>query len=564
MDSCRSPSILKRNQYALGVNLTCRGGFPKPRPALKRLIEQLPSGMFQRAGFYGGGSQEALMVSIAGRIYRIPCDTFTSAEVTPQIVSGGVATADPNNATRRIGWWQSAENYMIYQDGQKVPIIWDGTSCRRSHPELSEVPMGTVMGYIMGRLVVALPNRREFVIGDLAGSDGTAKSVLKFTETGYYSEGGSLITNTFGAPPNMGPISAIVPVADLNTSLGQGPAFVGCPNGIFSLNLPFDRNTWKEMGSPLKAVAALNQGMTGQESTIQVNGDIWYRRLDGVGTMINAVRYFDQPGNVPISSEMDRIVSKDDVWLLEWASGAYYDNRFLLTCSPSMGDSGVAWRGLMVADFDLISTLQGKLSPVWESVWTMPDDRQILQVVRGVVDNVDRCFVFALSPDGVKELWELHRTDEYTTDEDDTRISWVIEGRSDDHGSPFDLKRLMAGDLWLDRLDETVDITVYYREDKQSCWRTWWTDTVCAKMEECDLDPLTCETPPMLQRQVRPKIRLPQPPDVDDAINGKPTRLGYEFQTRIEITGYCRLLALRTHAIEEQEPESYELAEHAT
>jgi len=43
--------------------------------------------------------------------------------------------------------------------------------------------------------------------------------------------------------------------AQTDTSLGEGSILVGTPSVIFSLNLPFDRTTWKNTTNPLQTAS---------------------------------------------------------------------------------------------------------------------------------------------------------------------------------------------------------------------------------------------------------------------------------------------------------------------
>jgi hypothetical protein len=88
-----------------------------------------------------------------------------------------------------LNWQLQAEKYWILQDSKNAAIIYDGSSSRRSNPNLNEIPVGNVMEYAMGRIAVALPDRRTYRVGDIVfGSSGTANNgyidaILKLRRT---------------------------------------------------------------------------------------------------------------------------------------------------------------------------------------------------------------------------------------------------------------------------------------------------------------------------------------------------------------------------------------------
>lgn len=471
---------------------------------------------------------------------------------------------DENPESDKMGWSVQAENYWIYQNNKSLPLIFDGATARRSDLTKKEVPVGNVIEYGMGRLTVALPDRISFRMGDLVfGPSGTlAKgfrdAILRFQENDIISEGCDFIARIFGAPSRSGPIRAIRYIADLNSSLGQGPMMVFTTNTVFSIEAPFDRTLWAQLNSPIQRVTMIDYGATAQETTIGWNSDMWYRSIDGIRSLINGIRYFGQPGNTPMSNEINRVLSKDDEWLLEFGSAVIFDNRLLMTVSPVMTEFGVYHRGLAVMDADLISSASGKLPPVWEGIWT---GLRILKILKGIVNGKEHCYIFALNTENAIELWELLTSGAYDNNGGaKIRINQALELRSETFDSPMQAKRLDGGNIFIDQVEGLVNVRVLYREDGQNCWRDWHSFESCSTMETCD--PLECTVPGNLQPQARPKNKLPTPPDVweEATTQQKLTRVGYEFQPRIEIEGKCRFRGMRLHAYIEEEFPLYENA----
>jgi hypothetical protein len=130
------PLILQRNQLASGRNVTVRGTFPTHRPAfVKRPLtfgdssfqSAFEQALFQGAGYYKPDfGYESIIVSIAGRIFAI-----TIAGNTATVTEIGIS-ADPNSSTAPQSWMWQAEKWMIINDSQHLPVIFDGNQSRRS------------------------------------------------------------------------------------------------------------------------------------------------------------------------------------------------------------------------------------------------------------------------------------------------------------------------------------------------------------------------------------------------------------------------------------------------
>lgn len=568
VDSGRSATLLQKNQLAWAENVTMRGGFAKPRLVYHQIMDGgiIPAGRFQHAAFFNGVTRPQLMCVVGGKPQAISCDDFSIRDVS--------IPGDPNLAMKLLGWSVTAEKWWLYQDNDSKCLIYDGASSRRAEAKAYEVPVGNVMEYAFGRVVVALKNGTSFRIGDLVyGPSGTEinenrDSVLKFTETLFANEGGDFIERRFGGPSNAGKITAMRQSVVLNTALGQGPMIVGTDNTIFSINLPFDRTTWKDINSVLQSVAMVGHGPTSQSATTIVNGDIFYRGPGGVYSHFLSVRNFGQWGNTAQSTEVNRSLTKDPAWLLQFGSSVNFDNRMLITARPTITDYGIYHDELLSLDFDLISSLTTKLNPVWEGSWT---GLKILQLVFGEVDKIERCFAFVLNDDNRIELWEILK--QGTTD-DGERIPFTLEtpryafSTANQFGiaqpRSFGANRLDGAQLFLENCEGQIDGILTYRSDGAGPWQPWATFSFCAKI--CDDEvpgPPACTPPGNLLPQSRVKIRFPTPPDVDDVPNAKLTRVGFDFQARLQITGYCNVASFRLNAYDEQEFPYYEIGSTA-
>ncbi len=454
-----------------------------------------------------------------------------------------------------------AENYVIILAEQQAPVIFDGFMARRAG--IGEIPSGVLGVYGWGRIWITLNDRRSFVAGDIVrGPSGTpaldfVDSILKFTENDFLNEGGA-----FGVPFNAGPITAMQFLATQDTSLGIGVLLVGTTNMVFSVNAPVDRTTWKNLQYPIQTVSLLDYGPQGPRSTVSVNGDMWYRSVDGVRSFIVARRDIDVWGNTPMSREIDPVLSFDTENQLFYGSAVLFDNKWFITVSPYFTELGFAHRGLEAINFDLISNLRGKTPPSWEGLKT---GLNFFQVLKGTVHSKERMFAFVLNGAGDDiELWEM-KPDQDTSyydqfieiGERDTTItrtsvqSW-LDTKSYDFQSPFTPKLLNMAELFLDEIVDTVTLRILFKPDQYPAWLVWTTINICATVSQCTVQTpgqFSCSVWAMNQRQYAARIRIPEPPETCNTIAGTPVNIGHEFQFRFEQTGHARIRRFRAHGI---------------
>jgi hypothetical protein len=398
MDGGKTPNLIDRSQCAYLENLTVRGGYPTTRPGFKQItidprlnrsglvgdwvIESISRYPFQGIGYYeNSGTKGFFVVSSGGFSFRLDMSN-SSVKVNDITVP-----SDPNGDVTPKVYMQQADNYMVIQDSVSIPQIFDGATSRRAGAD--EVPIGTgPMAYGMGRLWVAQGN--EYVAGDITGG---ATGVLKFTENDYLNEGGS-----FQVPLKSGWISAMTFTASLTTATGQGELMVLTPDSVYSTVVPVDRTVWKNTTDPVQRVVLIENGSLSQESTTLVNGDVFMRSKDGIRSVVQAFRDFSQYGNIPISRELQKVLSGDSEDLLKYSSSILFDNRLLMTAGANTRRSrasGAFFDKLAVLDFDLINTMATKAPPAWDGVWT---GYRFLRVVKGRFAGKERAFAVVENP----------------------------------------------------------------------------------------------------------------------------------------------------------------------
>jgi hypothetical protein len=444
-----------------------------------------------------------------------------------------------------------AETYVIILAENQSAVIFDGSSARLAG--IGEVPSGVLGAYGWGRIWITLNDRKSFMAGDIVfGSSGTQAAgfrdaILKFTENDFYNEGGA-----FGVPAEAGPITAMQFLATQDTSLGVGVLLVGTTNMIFSVNAPVDRTTWKNLQYPIETISLLNSGTVSPRGNTSVNGDWWYRSADGIHSFFVSRRDFGTWGNTPMSREISPILDYDTEKLLYYGSAVLFDNRVLFTTSPYRTAIGVAHRGLVSDNFDLISSQQGKTQPAWEGSFS---GLNIFQVLKATYDvGRERCFMFVANDADEVGFWELQRDGAGSSDQFNygdgvcqSAIFPLLETKSMTFEDGSQKKSLHSCEIFVDQVFEPVTITVKFRPDQYPSWITWQSVTLCSSVKQC-APASDCSPWITRQKTYAARIMLTQPSESCNDISGTVVREGYEFQFRLECSGSFRLRKFKPHA----------------
>ena len=115
----------------------------------------------------------------------------------------------------------------------------------------------------------------------------------------------------------------------------------------------------------------------------------------------------------------------------------------------------------------------------------------------------------------------------------------------------FELKKLDGGEIWVDKISGTVEMTVEYRVDADPCWQLWLRTQFCAARTSCEdvNNPVCYPLEPFCEGYKFP-ITLPQPqPNSCAPMSKRPTTTGYQFQVKITIKGWCRVRAILLFAL---------------
>jgi len=137
MNSGIDPQNLPRNQLANLTNGTVRGQFVRPRGAFRKLsIVNLgnstlqgafETALFQCAAYYKPDvGNESVMIAASGRLFQFSI-AGNNATLYERTIAG-----DLNSTTAAQNWLWQAEQFLIWNDGLRLPVFFDGSTSRRS------------------------------------------------------------------------------------------------------------------------------------------------------------------------------------------------------------------------------------------------------------------------------------------------------------------------------------------------------------------------------------------------------------------------------------------------
>lgn len=600
LQSALNPEGLPRNALSWLNNATVRNGGIIQRTGWQPLCGIVQSGHWQGGFLYQPDNANPYLVcSISGHIYSVLLDPpYTVTELFNTLVAPWLNYGDnvglvidgnliPHlqndqfNPDTEMVWFCQAENYLIIQAGDfntlspaTLPLIWNGTVLRRSIgittttpsgylPGINEIPAATCMWYHGNRIWYA--ENRQVSAGDMVGGpSGTLANhyrdaVLSVTENPLCVGG-----DGFTLPTNSGNIRALRDEVNLNESVAQSRLLIWTRKAVFALSVPVTRTDWINANSanqPLLVPVQKVNGAVGDRCVVASNGDWFYQSFDpAIRSLITAVRYFTQWGNTPISQNENRALAYNDRGLMRFSGAMEFDNRIWNLILPTMAADGVNVVNLAVLplDFDVVSNLkttrEQSNAPVWEGAY---DGLQFLEVFSGDFGGLPRGFAAIVSQiDGALEIWEL--TTASRTENGDNRVTWAAEFPAftwSASGLEFRRKQLVGGECWIDKVFGTVVMDVYYRPDGDPCWYFWTHCEFCVARNCQEEEPVgVCYPPRPFREGYKFPVGFPEPPSTCDSMGVRPTTVGYQFQVKIVIKGWCRIRGLILYAIPRENP----------
>jgi hypothetical protein len=574
-------------------NATVRGGGITQRTGFQPLLRLIASGKWQMGMIYEpDGANPYLLCQVSGVLY--------SALLEPPYTITDLTKGDPtllNPVAAEFAFFVQGEDFAVIQAGdyffyskdadRTLPLIWNGFTLRRSlgittpvapamAPGINEIPAATSMWYHGSRIWYALG--RGVAAGDIAGGpSGTPfyhrrDSILSVTENPLCFGG-----DGFTLPTTAGNIRALREEINLNESVGQSRLLIWTRKSVFALSVPPTRTDWinadSSNGPSIVPVQRAN-GAVGDCCVVAANGDWFYQSFEpGIRSLITAVRQYNQWGNTAISQNELRALAQNNRALMRFSSGIVFDNRLLMAVLPQVASDGinVIHRAMLPLDFDVVSNLSTQSTgdsstsavltpPVWEGAL---DALNVLQLFEGDFGGLPRAFAVVLSDvDGSINVWELTNSNRF--ENGDNRVLWSPEFPAFTWGTAgleFKLKQLKGGELWVDKVAGRVDIEVYYRTDADPCWRRWLiTDLCSARCEDYDSPTAAYPCEPFREGYKWPIVFPEPPPHSCDSMGVRPTTIGYQFQTKVMIRGWCRIRGLILYAIPHTDPQYHGIA----
>jgi hypothetical protein len=538
VDGDLAPLLLPQTRLAKLINGTVRGGNVGTRPSYNSVQLSFESettrARFERFPIQGGRyywhpTTDGLLVSsIGGRIFSMNIYGEVR-DLTPE--------SGPNSAQISQTWFEQAEQYLVVQNGQDIPIILEGYTSRRAiqgDPN-KEVPTGTVMGYGLNRLVVANLTRTAFKVGDINGGSTT---VLSFTAAEYLNE-----APEFGFPRQLGQIVAITFLSQADTAAGIGACLVIGSRGVLAMDLSQPRTDWLDLD--LSRVVLLETGGTGANAIVQANGDLFFRsQQGGIRTLRMARAEQSGWGKTPISREVSNYLGNDSPGLLQFCQMARFDNRIFCTTQPQLTDGHPNHLGMVVLNLDLVSSLSGKIAPSWEGVWTGITPTVL---ATGIFDSEERMLALCHDNDGINRLYEIRKEESF--DIGTTPVPAVLQTKALAFESPYSRKELVAGDVWLTDILGPTEFVVKWRPTGYPEWTEWHRFTVCGDQGGAACSTGDCAVLAQTPR-ARSRVMFPRPPRscATDGTNAE-LAFGYAFEFRIEWTGRAKVSRFRAHAM---------------
>jgi len=272
-----------------------------------------------------------------------------------------------------------------------------------------------------------------------------------------------------------------------------------------------------------------------------------------VRSLQTAIRNFQQPGQIPISNNINRVLAFNDRALLHFTSSIYHDTRFLQTVLPYTTPLGVAFKGIASLDFNPLSSFQETLPPVWDGVW---EGLAVLQLFQANIAGRDRAFAAVVGTAGDLEIWELTTTEKFDRNANGlARTEWSFEMACFAWGDVHRLKELETFKFWIDRLVGTVEFRLEFRPDSYACWLPWRSWKECSARDCTELldDPCNGSGYPSpvepFCELFKTTMTMPKPPASCIASSGRPANQGYTFQLRLTVKGWCRLRGVFGYAL---------------
>lgn len=539
-----NPTVIPRNFCSVSVNRSFRFDENRTRPGLISLQLEFPDDdrkgndrkLFEAGNCQGGTFYNAypsyrpslLVFSIAGSIFTV--EVRGNVGYVRRLISG-------NYPQFLHAWFAQAFEWLVIQDGGSKPILWNGLDAPRRAGE-EEVPIGSVMASIHGRLVVASSDgTNQIAVGDIVYGRETTNTndVIRFTETEYWAEGGA-----FGVPAFISDIMFMVPMPFLDTGNGQNELVVVGKDGAIALDLSGPRETWKD--TRVQRVSQIGGGGISSHGYCLLNADLIYRSTEGVRSYRNSRSEYQQTWQqTPISTDVRRWMGSNAGRYGQFCPMVSWNNQVLVGVSPLIAKPNTMeagfhhyHRGFVVLDAQPQSNTLRSGASIWQGLYT---GIRPVSFVQGRIQDVNRCFALSYDQDGKNRIYEMttNLRDDWFEGDKKKIVSFYDTGilGTSQQSSNFDLKMLNGGQIQVSNLSESVNLSVSYRPESTPCFLPLYSQTLGCDCPDYS-DNKNCFTSDIPQRDKR---FFPSAPATCAPGSTRPGNQMNSMQARVKVEG---------------------------
>ncbi len=253
-------SIHEDGSYYLGVNTYLNNGEICTGRGIKEVGKIGRRGNVQGGFLYSYNGEQRILIGINGELFAYDLNDLDTS----------IKLWDYAKCVRNIYFCQ-VHNFVIVQDGVNKPLVLLNGSVVDDH----NVPRGTVMAFVQGRLFVATDKGIE-------ASDiylpYKPYNFLKFSEIQYLAGGGAL-----GLPANLGKIVALNKIQTPNSGSGEGTLLAFCERGICGFNVSAPRITWSD--TDISRILVFNISTPSHLGTVPYNTDVVFTTRQGISSL---------------------------------------------------------------------------------------------------------------------------------------------------------------------------------------------------------------------------------------------------------------------------------------
>lgn len=396
----------------------------------------------------------------------------------------------------RHAWFVQGEDRLYYQNGRGNPIGWNGRAPAyeiKGGIASNTMPIGTLMAYIHGRLVVFTEDNYALTSDFIYGNGLTnTKGLEAFNEIQFYGDMGAIPT-----PAMLGDIVGAIPVPRTPNRNAQGDLLVMCRNGAYTLALAGTREQW--WLEDVQQIVLTGTGGASDKSLVAANNDIWFRTSDGSISSYKFERS-DQDlewGDTSLAMEVTEYLKFDSPKNLQYSSSIKAHNRLLTSCAIQVSPNALSGygqhrygEGIVALDFDRGSTVNRRTGFSWDGLWTGINPVQFVQVD---VDSERRSLCISHDDDGQNRIYEI-MPDSYKGSDMADGTSKAIVGfydlptlfyRDDPQVTPV-LKEVIGWRAEFKEVRESAKIGVKYRPADYPCQFTLANPVTVGCEEPCD------------------------------------------------------------------------------